>query len=172
MSGFFWENFSTEGKPGLKDILQIILSSIKPDYRELRSVFFRALVVLFALCVSSAVALIGLGFVVWSLYLYLVTMLSPYWAALISGVAAVALALVVVVAVLYLTGYFGRRRKAASKSRDAQQAAAYDPVDFVQRYPLESGLTAAIAGFIVGSSADSPRTLTQFLTLLKESDPK
>lgn len=156
----------------MKDILQIILSSIKPDYRELRSVFFRALVVLFALCVSSAVALIGLGFVVWSLYLYLVTMLSPYWAALISGVGAVALALVVVVAVLYLTGYFGRRRKAPSKPRDAQPAAAYDPVEFVQRYPLESGLTAAIAGFIVGSSADSPRTLTQFLTLLKESEPK
>ncbi|KAB2835117.1 MAG: hypothetical protein F9K51_00745 [Candidatus Dadabacteria bacterium] len=156
----------------MKDILQIILSSIKPDYRELRSVFFRALVVLFALCVSSAVALIGLGFVVWSLYLYLATMLSPYWAALISGAGAVVLALVVVVAVLYLTGYFGGRRKAASKPRDAQPAAAYDPVDLVQRYPLESGLTAAIAGFIVGSSPDSPRTLTQFLTLLKESDPK
>lgn len=156
----------------MKDILQIILSSIKPDYRELRSVFFRALVVLFALCVSSAVALIGLGFVVWSLYLYLATMVSPYWAALISGLGAVVLALVVVIAVLYLTGYFGRRRKAASKHRDAQPTAAYDPVDLVQRYPLESGLTAAIAGFIVGSSADSPRTLTQFLTLLKESNSK
>jgi hypothetical protein len=45
-------------------------------------------------------------------------------------------------------------------------------MELVQRYPLESGLTAAIAGFIVGSSADAPRTLTEFLTLLKESDPK
>lgn len=156
----------------MKDILRIILSSIKPDYRELRSVFFRALVVLFALCVSSTVALIGLGFVVWSLYLYLATMLSPYWAALISGAGAVALALVVVVVVLYLTGYFGRSGKAGSKPREAQRAAAYDPMELVHRYPLESGLTAAIVGFIVGSSADSPRTLTEFLTLLKESDPK
>ncbi len=156
----------------MKDILQIILSSIKPDYRELRSVIFRALIVLGALCVSSAVALIGLGFVVWSLYLYLSTMLSPYWAALISGAGAVALAIIVVLLVLYLTGYFGRRGKAASRLSEARSTAAYDPMELVQRYPLESGVTAAIAGFIVGSSADSPRTLTEFITLLKMNDPK
>ena len=156
----------------MKDILHIILSSIKPDYRELRSVFFRALVVLLALCVSSSVALIGLGFAVWSLYLYLATILSPYWAALISGAGAVVLAIVVVIAVLYLTGYFGRKGKADSKPRETQSAAAYDPMELIHRYPLESGLTAAIAGFIVGSSGDAPRTLTEFLTILKESDPK
>lgn len=156
----------------MNEILQIILSSIKPDYGELRSVIFRALVVLLALCVSSAVALIGLGFVVWSLYLYLATMLSPYWAALISGAGAVALAIVVVLVVLYMTGYFSRRGKAGSKPREAKAAAACDPMELVHRYPLESGVTAAIAGFIVGSSADAPRTLAEFLTLLKANDPK
>lgn len=156
----------------MKEILQIILSSIKPDYRELRSVIFRALVVVVTLCVSSAVALIGLGFVVWSLYLYLATMLSPYWAALLSGAGAVALAIVVVLVVLYMTGYFSRRVKAVSKPREAKAAAACDPMELVQRYPLESGVTAAIAGFIVGSSADAPRTLSEFLTLLKANDPK
>ena len=45
-------------------------------------------------------------------------------------------------------------------------------MEFVQKYPLESGITAAIAGFIVGSSADAPRTLTEFLTLLKETNTK
>lgn len=156
----------------MKDILRIILSSIKPDYGELRSVIFRAIVVLLALCVSSLVALIGLGFIVWSLYLYLATMLSPYWAALISGAGAVVLAIVVVFVVLYLTGYFGRIGKGRTKPREAQAGAACDPMELVYKYPLESGLTAAIVGFIVGSSADAPRTLAEFLALLKESDPK
>ena len=156
----------------MKDILRIIMSSLKPDYRELRSVIFRGLVVLSALCVASAVAFIGLGFAIWSLYLYLATLVSPYWAALISGAVAVALAIVVMLIVLYFTGYFGRKNRAASKPREERATASFDPVDLVQKYPLESGVTAAIAGFIVGSSSDAPRTLTQFLTLLKESEPK
>jgi hypothetical protein len=132
----------------------------------------RAVVVLLVLVVSSVIVLIGLGFFVWSLYLYLETLLSPYWAALISGAGAIALAAAAVLLALLCTGFFKRSRRVKSKPEQLSAGFTSDPMDLVQRYPLESGLTAAIAGFIVGSSADAPRTLTEFLTLLKESDPK
>jgi hypothetical protein len=156
----------------LKDLINIILSSVKPDYGAVRAVLFRLAVVLLVLVVSSVIALIGLGFFVWSLYLYLETLLSPYWAALISGAGAIALAIVIVLIALLATGYLKRGGRVKPKQVHAHTGDAYDPMELVQRYPLESGLTAAIAGFIVGSSADAPRTLTEFLTLLKESDPK
>jgi hypothetical protein len=148
----------------------MILSSVKPDYRAVRGVLFRLAVVLLVLVVSSVIVLIGLGFFVWSLYLYLETLLSPYWAALISGAGAIALAIVIVLIALLATGHL--KRSGRVKPVQARAGDAYDPIELVQRYPLESGLTAAIAGFIVGSSADAPKTLTEFLTLLKESDPK
>lgn len=156
----------------MKDLISIILSSVKPDYRALRSMLLRAVVVLLVLVVSSVIVLIGLGFFVWSLYLYLETLLSPYWAALISGAGAIALAAAAVLLALLCTGFFKRSRRVKSKPEQLSAGFTSDPMDLVQRYPLESGLTAAIAGFIVGSSADAPRTLTEFLTLLKESDPK
>ncbi|MEW6144738.1 MAG: hypothetical protein AB1598_06925 [Thermodesulfobacteriota bacterium] len=153
-------------------MINIILSSVKPDYRAVRAVLFRLAAVLLVLVVSSVIVLIGLGFFVWSLYLYLETLFSPYWAALISGAGAIALAVVIVLIALLATGYLKRGGRVKPKPARARAGESCDPMELVQRYPLESGLTAAIAGFIVGSSDDAPKTLTEFLTLLKESDPK
>ena len=156
----------------MKDIINIILSSVKPDYRALRSILFRALVVLLVLCVSSVIAVIGLGFFVWSLYLYLETLFSPYWAALMSGAGAIALAAAIVLVALLFTGFFKKSGRVKPKPEHAGTGFSSDPMGLVYKYPLESGLTAAIAGFIVGSSADAPKTLTEFMTLLKESGLK
>ena len=156
----------------MKDIINIILSSVKPDYRALRSILFRALVVLLVLCVSSVIAVIGLGFFVWSLYLYLETLFSPYWAALLSGAGAIALAAAIVLVALLFTGFFKKSGRVKPKPGHAGAGFSSDPMGFVNKYPLESGLTAAIAGFIVGSSADAPKTLSEFMTLLKDSGLK
>ncbi len=156
----------------MKDIINIILSSVKPDYRALRSMIFRALVVLLVLCVSSVIAVIGLGFFVWSLYLYLETVLSPWQAALLSGAGAIALAAAVVLLALLFTGVFKKSGRVKTKPEQAGTGFSSDPLGLVYKYPLESGLTAAIAGFIVGSSADAPGTLSEFMTLLKESGLK
>ena len=153
----------------MKDLINIILSSVKPDYGALRSMLLRVLILLVVLCVSSVITVLGLGFLVWSLYLYLETLFNPYQAALMSGAAAIVLALAIVLITLLLTGYFKRGGRVKLKPQPAQAGLESDPLELVYKYPLESGLTAAIAGFIVGSSADAPRTLTEFLTLLKQS---
>ena len=156
----------------MKDILNIILSSVKPDYGALRSILFRALVVLLVLCVSSVIAVIGLGFFVWSLYLYLETLLSPWWAALLSGAGAIVLAAAVLLIALLFTGFLRTSGRVKPKPEPVSDGFSSDPMGLVYKYPLESGLTAAIAGFIVGSSADAPRTLTEFMSLLKDSGLK
>ncbi len=156
----------------MKDLVNIILSLVKPDYRALRSILLRVLIVLLVICVSSVIAVIGLSFFVWSLYLYLETMFSPYWAALMSGAGAIALAAAVVLIALLFTGFFKKSGRVKPKPGHARTDFSSDPMGLVNKYPLESGLTAAIAGFIVGSSADAPKTLSEFMTLLKESGLK
>jgi hypothetical protein len=132
----------------------------------------RLLVLFIVLCVASVIAVLGLGFVVWSLYLYLAKFLNPYVAALISGGAAIAVAIVLVLITGLATGYIKGGGRAAFKPEPGAPGFACDPVELINRYPLESGLTAAIVGFIVGSSADAPGTLTELLILLKESGRK
>ena len=156
----------------MKDIINLLLSSFKPDYGAVRSMLLRILVLFIVFCIASVIAVLGLGFIVWSLYLYLTTLFNPYMAALISGAAAIAVAFMLVLIAGLATGYIKGGRGVKFKPGPGQAGFTSDPVDLINRYPLESGLTAAIVGFIVGSSADAPRTLAEFLTLLKESGPK
>ncbi len=156
----------------MKDLFNLILSSVKPDYAALRSMLVRALIVVLVFCVSSVIAIIGLGFFVWSLYLYLETMFSPHWAALMSGGGAIVLAAAVVLIALFFTGFLRKRGRAKTKPGRQAAGLSSDPMDLICKYPIESGLTAAIAGFIVGSSPDAPKTLAEFMSLLKESGLK
>lgn len=156
----------------MKDIINLLLSSFKPDYDAVRSMLLRILVLFIVFCIASVIAVLGLGFIVWSLYLYLSTFFNPYMAALISGAAAITVAFMLVLIAGLVTGYIKGGGEVKFKPEPRQTGIASDPLDFVNRYPLESGLTAAIAGFIVGSSAGAPGTLAEFLTLLKQSGPK
>ncbi len=153
----------------MKGILSILLNSLKPEAEAVRSILIRIAVLLFVLCISSLIVALGLGFIVWSSYLYLETVYTPYVAALISGVAAIVIALLLVLITGLMTGHF--KGKAGAEFTSAAPSAGLfpDPEAFIKRYPLESGLIAAVAGFIAGSSQDTPRTFTELITLLKST---
>jgi nitrate reductase NapE component len=156
----------------LKDIINLLLSSFKPDYAAVRAMFFRLIIIFVVFCIASVIAVLGLGFLVWSLYLYLETFWNPYVAALLSGASAIAIAIILVLIAGFATGYMKVGGKTKFKPEPGPAGFASDPAELINRYPLESGLTAAIVGFVVGSSGDTPKTLTELLTLLKETGQK
>ncbi len=111
----------------MKEIINILLSSVKPDFAALRSMLFRLLILLVVLCISSVIAVLGLGFLVWSLYLYLETLFAPYQAALISGSAVIILAAGIVLIALLLTGRYRMGGRVKTKSQPAQAGLEYRP---------------------------------------------
>lgn len=153
----------------MKGILSILLRSLKPEAEAVRAALMRVAVFLFVLCVSAIIAAVGLGFVVWSSYLYLETVFSPYIAALISGGAAVVIALLLVLFGGLFAGFFKGGAGAEFTSASPLAGRFPEAEAFIKQHPLESGLIAAVAGFIAGSSSATPRTLTEIILLLKES---
>lgn len=153
----------------MSDILSILFRSLKPDTGVLRSMLLRILVLLFVLCISSVIASLGLGFMIWSCYLYLKTSFDPYQAALMSGALAVVVAVLIALIAGLSMGYFKGKKSAPFKAAAPQPSPIPDPEALIKRYPLESGIIAAAAGFIAGSSSDTPRTLTELIMLIKDS---
>ncbi len=161
----------------MKQILGSLASALKPDTRVIRGMILRAVILLSVLVLASLTASLGFAFLVWSLFLYLGTMFDPHVAALISGGIAILLAVILVAGALFLTGFIERngkrRRKAAQSLASAQGASGSPEVDqalaLIKQYPLESGLTAAVAGFIAGSSPDARKTMAEFLMTFKGS---
>jgi len=159
----------------LKEILGSLTSALKPDARVVRGMILRAVILLSVLVLSSLTASLGFAFLVWSLFLYLGTMFEPHVAALISGGIAILIAVVLVGAALLLMGFLernGKRKpKAAPQAASAQGASGSPEVDqalaLIRQYPLESGITAAVAGFIAGSSPDARKTMAEFLMTYK-----
>lgn len=163
----------------MKQILGSLASALKPDTRVIRGMILRAVILLSVLVLASLTASLGFAFLVWSLFLYLGTMFDPHLAALISGGIAILIAVILVAAALLVTGFLernGRRKlKAAPQAASAQGASSGSPeVDqalaLIKQYPLESGLTAAVAGFIAGSSPDARKTMAEFLMTFKGSN--
>lgn len=153
----------------MKFILNMLLRSFKPDAEALRSLLIRLGIALVIVCISAIVAAFGLGFLVWSSYLYFETVYSPSLAALISGGIAILAALLLILIALLLVG--SRKGKGTSPFTSAASGSQGmpDPEALIKRYPLEAGLVAAVAGFLVGSSSDTPRTLAEIAILLKNS---
>jgi len=151
----------------LSNLNRIISTALKPGNEYLRTMLTRLIIFAAALFLSTILIIIGLGFLVWSSFLYLNTVLNPYVAALISGLIAIVLAGVVFVIVSALTKGSGDK-----KSKEDQDKAPkfVDTSKVVEEYPLESGLMAMAAGFIAGSSPESKKVLTElFVTLSKNS---
>ena len=154
----------------MKEILGSITSALKPDARVIRGMILRTVILLSVLLLASLTASLGFAFLVWSLFLYLGTMFEPHVAALISGGIAILVAVVLIGAALLVMGFLngnGRKRKAAPSAASAEGASGVSEVDLalalVRQYPLESGLTAAVVGFIAGSSPDARRTIAELL---------
>ncbi len=154
----------------MKEILGSITSALKPDARVIRGMILRTVILLSVLLLASLTASLGFAFLVWSLFLYLGTMFEPHVAALISGGIAILVAVVLIGAALLVMGFLngnGRKRKTAHSAASAEGASGVSEVDLalalVRQYPLESGLTAAVVGFIAGSSPDARKTMAELL---------
>lgn len=146
------------------------MRSFRPDEAQLRSLLIRLGIVFVIFCISAIVIALGLGFVVWSSYLYLADFHPPHVAALMSGGGAIIIALLILLITLLLTGHFNHNKNASQFTSAAPQSQGVpDPEDLIKQYPLEAGLIAAVAGFLVGSSSDTPRTLAEIVLLLKDS---
>lgn len=151
-------------------IVSALIRSFKPDEAKLRAILIRLGIVFVVFCIAAIVIALGLGFVVWSSYLYLANFHPPYVAALMSGGGAIIIALLILLITLLLTGHFNNKKKASQFTSAASHSQAVpDPEALIKQYPLEAGLIAAVAGFLAGTSSDTPRTLAEIVVLLKDS---
>lgn len=135
----------------------------------MKTVLTRLIIFAAALFLSTILIIIGLGFLVWSSFLYLSTIFNPYVAALISGFIAILLAGLVFLIVRVLTK--GSSDKKSNLDQDGAPK-LLDTSAVVKEYPLESGLMAMAAGFIAGSSPDSKKALTELFVTLSQNSSK
>ncbi len=145
---------------------RILSLALKPGSEYLRTVLIRLLIFVAVLSVSCILIIIGLGFLVWSSFLYLSTVLNPYVAALISGLIAILLAGALVLIVSSLTKSSGSKKKKKASAGATQFEKANE---IINEYPLQSGLMAVAAGFIAGSSPDSRKLLTELFISLSQN---
>ncbi len=151
----------------MSNLNRIISTALKPGNEYVKAVITRLIIFAAVLFVSTILIIIGLGFLVWSSFLYLSTVLNPYVAALISGLIAILFAGVLFLIVGAITKGSGDKK---SKENQDKAPKFVDTSKVVEEYPLESGLMAMAAGFIAGSSPESKKVLTElFVTLSKNS---
>ncbi|GJM16831.1 MAG: hypothetical protein DHS20C13_21580 [Thermodesulfobacteriota bacterium] len=148
---------------------RIISTALKPGNEYMKTIITRLIIFVAALFLSTVLIMIGLGFLVWSSFLYLSTVLNPYVAALISGLIAIVLAGVVFMIVTGLTKGSGNKK---SKLNEDEAPKFVDTSKVVEEYPLESGLMAMAAGFIAGSSPESKKVLTELFVSLSQNTSK
>ena len=145
---------------------RILSLALKPGNEYIRTMLTRLVIFAAVLFVSCILIIIGLGFLVWSSFLYLSTVLNPYVAALISGLIAILLAGALVLIVSSLPKRSGSKKK---KKASAGATQFENANEIINEYPLESGLMAVAAGFIAGSSPDSRKLLTELFISLSQS---
>lgn len=149
----------------MRNLNKILSLALKPGNEYLRTVLTRLLIFAAVLIVSCILIIIGLGFLVWSSFLYLDTILNPYVAALISGLIAILLAGALVLIVSFVTKSSDKKK---SKKTTGFTSKFGDASDIIDQYPLETGLMAMAAGFIAGSSPDSRKLLTELFISLNQ----
>lgn len=132
----------------------------------MRVVLTRLIVFAAVFFVSTILIIIGIGFLVWSSFLYLSTVLNPYMASLISGLIAIVFAGVLVLIVSKVTK--GSSNKESKDSKEGK-AKFVDSNEVIEQYPLESGLMAMAAGFVAGSSPESRKVLTELFVSLSQN---
>ena len=150
------------------NILRVVSLLFKADTGALKTVLTRFLVFLAILALACILAFIGLGFLVWSSYLYLAVVLSPFLAALITGAGAIVLGVLLVLAAGLITGSIKRRKRRSSVSDLLNSDELEGASEFIQEYPLESGLTAAVLGFLAGSSPDARKSIADLIVELRD----
>ncbi len=132
----------------------------------MRVVLTRLIIFSAVFFVSTILIIMGIGFLVWSSFLYLSTVLNPYMASLISGLIAILFAGALVLIVSMVTKGSGNKESKDSKGGKSKLA---DSTEVIEQYPLESGLMAMAAGFIAGSSPESRKVLTELFVTLSQN---
>lgn len=150
----------------MSNINRIISLALKPGNEYMRVVLTRLIIFAAVFFVSTILIIIGIGFLVWSSFLYLSTVLNPYMASLISGLIAILFAGALVLIVSMVTK--GSSNKESKDSTDSK-AKFVDSTEVIEKYPLESGLMAMAAGFIAGSSPESRKVLTELFVTLSQN---
>lgn len=151
----------------MDEILKIFLLALRPKSEELNSFFVKLFVLAAFLLVACMLLVIGLGFLVWSSYLYFETLIVPPLAALASGVLALAVGGIVVLAGHSLIGKSHERRKKVQSADGLSEGIAFAR-NAARKYPIESSLTAAIVGFLAGSSGDNSKIMSELMFLLRD----
>ena len=149
----------------MSNLKRILSTALKPGNEYIRAMITRLAIFVAVLFVSIILIIIGIGFLVWSSYLYLGTVLNPYVAALLSGLIAIVLAGALFVFVSALTKRSGDKK---SKKNQGKASKFIDTSEVIEEYPLESGLMAMAAGCIAGSSPDSRKLLTELFISLNQ----
>jgi pheromone shutdown protein TraB len=151
------------------NIMRVLSLLFKSETGAVKTVLSRLLIFLVIFLVACVIAVMGLGFLLWSSYLYFSSILSPFLAALITGGGAILLGVILVLAAGLITGSIKRSKKKETfkdflNSEDLGAAS-----EFINEHPLESGLSAAVLGFLAGSSPDARRTIAELLVELRQS---
>jgi hypothetical protein len=149
------------------NIQRVITLLFKSNTDAIKTVLTRFLILLVILSVACFIALAGISYLVWSSYLYLSTIFAPFVAALITGGGLILIGVLLALIGLHMTsGAKERKRGTTSDFLNPDDIAGASK--FINEYPLESGLTAAMLGFLAGSSPDVRKTLADMLVELKQ----
>lgn len=151
------------------DVLRILSLLFRSKAEEAKSAVTRLIAFLVIFTVACIIAVMGLAFLLWSSYLYLATIFSPFIAALITGGGAILLGVIIVMIGAALIGGEKKEKKQASADNFFGSEDLGTASEFINDHPLESGLSAAVLGFIAGSSPDVRQTITQLLIEIKQS---
>lgn len=151
------------------NIIRVLSFLFKSQAGAAKSAIKRLIVFLILFLVALAIAVMGLGFLLWSSYLYLSTLMSPFFAALATGGGAILLGVIIVLAAALITGSSKKTKKDGAYKEFFSSDDLGSASEFISEHPIESGLTAAVLGFIAGSSPDTRRTITELLVEFRQN---
>ncbi len=115
-------------------------------------IILKIIVIIFALILI----LIGLGFFVGSLYLYLATIFkNSTMAAFFSGLSMLLLAILLLLIIILFKRRPKRPRLPQTIDNDNNVDMLNDPIGLFKKYPLQTSVAGLVAGFIFGFSPKS-----------------
>lgn len=122
------------------------------DYLKRRKQLFKIVLRISIITIASIFACIGVGFLISSLYLYLITVLPAHvYAALICGGVFFAIAVILLLIAILIKK--NRKVKIIKSEKQEKSKHSDNPyLNIIKQYPLQSSLIGLGAGFLMGFS--------------------
>ncbi|MBI2487478.1 MAG: hypothetical protein HYW01_11095 [Deltaproteobacteria bacterium] len=149
------------------ELIKILLKLVKADSRVSRSGLVSLGLSLIVIGLSWILIIVGLMFIIWALYLYLSTFLSPYITALITGLTT----LLVACCLVWSTKLIMRKERKAHEQKAESKEVLRNISSVVQDYPLETALAVVALGFLLGTSSKSREALAESIIWLHKQNP-